>query len=103
MSGQVIARRGLGLAVVFVLAVTVGPTERAAAARVPCEGRCDDGFGNVMTVQNQCDDAAERCVAGCDTSGARPEPYAECEATGRAAVARPAQENPGGVRVRDGD
>lgn len=74
------------------------------AALVPCVGRCEDGTGNVMTVENHCDDVAERCVAGCDTSGARPEPYAECEATGRGALPPPAPpENPGGIRERDGD
>lgn len=73
-------------------------------ALVSCEGRCEDGTGNVATVENRCDDVAERCVAGCDTSGARPVPYAECEATGRGKVPPPPPpENPGGVRERDGD
>lgn len=75
----------------------------ALAASVPCVGRCEDGAGNAMTVENRCDDVAERCVAGCDTSGARPEPYAECEATGRGKAPAPAPaESPGGVRERDG-
>lgn len=75
----------------------------ARAAFVDCEGRCEDVAGNVMTVTNRCDDVAERCRAGCDTSGERPYPYAECDATGRGAAAPLPQENPGGVRTRDGD
>ena len=75
-----------------------------SAALVSCVGRCEDGRGNAMTVENRCDDVAERCIAGCDTSGARPEPYAECEATGRGKMPAPApQASPGGVRERDGD
>lgn len=90
------------LAVIAILALVLWG--RADAALVDCEGRCEDGTGNVMVVQNRCDDAAQRCVAGCDRSGERPEPYAECEGTGRAAVPPPAPlESPGGVRVRDGD
>lgn len=72
-------------------------------ALVDCEGRCEDGTGNVMTVTNRCDDVAERCVAGCDVSGERPHPYAECESTGRGVAAPAPAENPGGVRTRDGD
>jgi hypothetical protein len=100
----VTARAGTAriLAAIAILAVVL--CGRADAALVDCEGRCEDGTGNVMVVQNRCDDAAQRCVAGCDRSGERPEPYAECEGTGRAAVPPPAPlESPGGVRVRDGD
>jgi len=76
----------------------------AAAKPIDCEGRCEDGTGNVRVVQNRCDDVAERCVAGCDRSGAQPEPYAECEATGRAALPPPVPAaETGGVRVRDVD
>jgi hypothetical protein len=77
----------------------------AAARLVDCEGRCEDGGGSVMLVQNRCDDATERCVAGCDTSGTRPHPYAQCESTSRARTAPQASPvgDPGGIRVRDGE
>ncbi len=75
----------------------------ARGVLVDCEGRCEDGAGNVMTVTNRCDDVAERCVAGCEASGERPHPFAECESTGRGVAAPAPQENPGGVRSRDGD
>lgn len=91
------------IAAAVVLVVLVG-ADPAAAASVRCEGRCEDGFGNVRIVENACDDVAERCVAGCDRSGGGAEPYAECEASGRAArPPLPPPENPGGVRVRDGE
>jgi hypothetical protein len=85
------------------VAVVLALAGDASAALVDCVGRCEDGMGNAMTVQNRCDDVAERCAAGCDRSGDRPEPYAECEKTGRAAVPAPVDEGPGGVRTRDGD
>lgn len=91
--------RGAAVAALVLLA-----DAPARAVLVSCEGRCEDGAGNVMTVENRCDDVAERCVAGCDTSGPRPAPYAECEATGRGKVPPPPPpEDPGGVRERDGD
>ena len=90
--------RRTALAAAFVLAIAAD----AAAELVDCEGRCEDGTGNVMLVQNRCDDVAERCVAGCDRSGARPVPYAECEGTGRGTLPPPAPlANPGGTRTRD--
>lgn len=95
-------RSGAIAAFLAVLVVGAGGSP-ARAERVACVGRCEDGAGNAMTVENRCDDVAERCVAGCDTSGARPEPYADCEPTGRGKVpTSPPPESPGGVRERDG-
>jgi len=95
-------RRAVAAFVAVLVVAASGSPARAAA--VACAGRCEDGSGNAMTVENRCDDVAERCVAGCDTSGDRPEPYAECEATGRGKIPPPPPaENAGGVRTRDGD
>ena len=93
--------RSTAVIVGFLLALAAP----AAARLVDCEGRCEDGSGSVMLVQNRCDDVAERCIAGCDRSGPRPHPYAECESTGRGKVppSATAPGDPGGVRVRDSD
>jgi len=90
--------------VITAVALVLAGPAWAAAGWVACEGGCEDGFGSVMEVQNQCADVAERCVAGCDRSGPRPVPYAKCEPTGQAKAAAPANGagDPGGVRVRDG-
>ncbi len=82
---------------VFMLLAFAAP---ARARPVPCVGRCDDGAGNGMMVENRCDDATERCEAGCDTTGSRPYPYARCgsklasDGAGAAARDEPSSDRP---------
>lgn len=66
----------------------------AANVDVPeCEGRCDDGAGNVMLVNaGRCNKTTEYCSAGCDESSEKgPFPYAACllRASGQIAPRRP--------------
>jgi hypothetical protein len=69
-----VTRFALWLALVTAIA---SPRSSEAA---PCEGRCADGYGAVMSIDaGSCDDATEVCHAGCDSSASgRPRPYAEC-------------------------
>lgn len=87
---------------VVVIGLLLGAVALPAQARVvECEGRCDDGNGNIMLVTNRCDETSERCRAGCDTSGPRVHPYAECvKRTAPGAEAAPGG-SPGGASAGD--